>query len=179
MSSDDLDTLPGAQLTERLRALPFGDQLDRLEEALDAGTSPGELLVGTARLRDHEPLAVVVRRLAQRGLLAASQGILTQLLGELPEAGVHRVLRKLEREAVPADQLAGFAQAVAAAERALPLERLAVLCLMDRWLKNAAPDIQRALGEEACAAVRNALEGDALADLSDATLARVPGARVA
>lgn len=162
---------------KRLSALPFREQLALIDELIAAGESLPELLSALGALRDHEPLAQAVRRLGRTGKLA-EQSIaerLSDLLQSLPDSGVQRLLRGLEQSSLPPDQLAPAVAAVVAAVRHLPLERLAGLCLMDRWLKNADPAARAELCDEAVAQCREALAAEVLEELADELLLRVPG----
>ncbi len=140
-----------------------------------------ELIERLVALRDHEPLAYAVVQAAQAGLLPdAAEAVAAGLL-RLPDTGVQRVLRALNRVAIPAPALAVVVAAVRAALETLPIARVAALCLLDRWLKNAAPTVRAALVDDAARELEAALGGGAAAidAISDELLMRVPGRRLA
>jgi len=141
-----------------------GDRLPKLLETL-------------AGLRDHEPFAYAVRELGRAGRLSERpiSRALVRLLRTLPDPGVQRLLRGLDRARLPEAQQAVVLAAVTAAMRHLGLPRLAAYCLMDRWLKNADPAARQAIGDEARRACQGAFSRQGLATLPDEVLLRVPG----
>lgn len=167
-------------MAAELANLPFPEQLDEVEKALGSEAASA-VLERLGALRDHEPLAWLVVRLGKAGALAepSTAQAMRRLLGRLPDAGIHRVLRGVERAEFSQEALAPMVAGVAEAVRSLPFERLAAVCLMDRWLKNAAPETRAKLTEEAVAACRRAANDGALAQVPDSTLLRVPGAQMA
>jgi hypothetical protein len=143
------------------------------------------LLRVLAGLRDHEPLAYAVVRAARAGLLSAAPDAVAAVFTTVPDTGVQRVLRALDRTAIPAGERAVVIAAVRAAMETLPLTRVAALCLMDRWLKNASPETRAAVVEAAVARLEAAvgldgaggasLESAGIDALADEVLMRVPG----
>lgn len=162
-----------------LATLPFAAQLRVIEHELDSGRAPAALLRALAGLRDHEPLARAILRAGQAGLLSAAPDALAEVLTMVPDTGVQRVLRALDRTPIPAAQRDAVVAAVERALETLPLERAAALCLMDRWLKNASPKTREAVVERAVAALARALADSALGSLAGEVLMRVPGQRLA
>jgi len=167
-------------MSHDLGRLPFPEQLAQIDAGLASGRGLEALLNAAGRLRDAEPLAYAIRRLAEAGALDTPPlpDALSALFLELSDTGVHRVLRHLERARGPVS-LGAVVNAISGAMRALPIERLAAVCLMDRFLKNADPAAREALAAEAFAACREALFANDPARLGDPLLARVPGARLA
>ncbi|HEY3450805.1 MAG TPA: transglutaminase domain-containing protein [Myxococcales bacterium] len=167
-------------MAAELSSLPFPEQLDEIERALSSEPA-AVVLERLAVLRDHEPLTWLVVRLGKSGALSepATARALRRLFGRLPDAGIHRVLRGVERAAFSQEALAPIVEGVADAVRSQPIERLAAVCLMDRWLKNAAPKLRAELAEEAFGACSESLKKGSLAQLSDTTILRVPGVRMA
>ena len=158
----------------RLAQLPFRRQLARIDAGLGDDEALRGLLLETAALRDHEPLAYLVVEAARARRLGKLAQTLLQALGTLPDTGIQRVLRALDRSPVPDEQKALVVDVVGRALRDLPLERVAAICLMDRWLKNSGPELRAELVEEAVGQCRSALEAGRLEELDDAVLVRVP-----
>lgn len=136
-------------------ALPLDSQLETLEGALGT-TDPRRLLELAASLRDTLPLAWLTERLLARGWAADAEtrAWFAEFLVERPETAVHRVLRTLAAShTVPAEQVSAL---LVAALEIVTVDRLAVLCLLDRTLKHHDPagreahveaNQRRALGE--------------------------------
>jgi len=162
--------------------LPFAAQLAWIDRVVAEGqaTTAAELLALTAGLRDHEPLAHALRRLAQaRQLQRAELAVeLRRLLPRLPDTGLQRVLRGLEGQPLPVEERTALEAALEDTLRALPAERLVAICLLDRWLKLWAPERRRAVVEGAAAEARERLRGG-LAGLDDALLLRLPAGELA
>ncbi|ACY18265.1 transglutaminase-like domain-containing protein [Haliangium ochraceum] len=181
-----------------LSTLPFAAQLQLIERALATGEREeiAALVRALAALRDHEPLAYAVVRGAQGDRLDALAEVITEVFREVPDTGVQRVLRALDRNPVPGEQQDIIVTAVRRALESLPLARVAALCLMDRWLKNASPAQREAVADRALTHLRAALqrapssdsvngvngggdgESDPLDKIPDELLMRVPGARL-
>ncbi|MEI8257949.1 MAG: hypothetical protein WCJ30_19915, partial [Deltaproteobacteria bacterium] len=158
-----------------LAMLPFAEQLARLDESLAREDTPvPELLHAAASLRDHEPLAILVRTLAGRDALARDDvaAALGSVLAALPDTGVQRVLRGLDGVVLPAASRAAWVATVGDVLARLPVERVATTCLLVRWLRRADPPAAHSLTTDAVAACRSAIEHahetdlDALRDLS-------------
>jgi Transglutaminase-like superfamily len=169
------------QTTEisRLPTLPFEDQLALIDREVSRQSGAVcELLRTAAALRDHEPLAYTVRRLARARLLArpAVREALAQVVLELPATGVQRLLRRLEDHELPDDQLAVISACMIEAVQRHPIERLVVVCVIDRWLKNHCPGERAALISDAVERARSALERGAPEALDDALLLSIPSA---
>lgn len=164
-------------LTRDLRQRPFRSQLQILDACILNQQAPTVLLEATAQLRDHEPLAYLTRQLGKNGRLTGDgvRESLTKLFTEIPETGAHRILRGLERAPLQDDQRKVVVDAVVQATLAMDLPRLALLCLMDRWLKNIAPEARKKLTDDAIATCERALEEDRWEPVTDPVLLRVPG----
>ncbi|MFH2009584.1 MAG: transglutaminase domain-containing protein [bacterium] len=164
-----------------LATLPFADQLRQIDLAVASGEALPALLTALGALRDHEPLAHAVRALAGAAKLSETDvaSALHGLLLELPDTGVQRLLRGLDRVDIPARQHQVVIDGVSQALQALPLRRLAAVCLMDRWLKNADTATQKRLCDEAFDACRKSLQDKDLEALEERVLLRVPGAQLA
>jgi hypothetical protein len=178
VSTDETPTAtPAAGDFAALRGLPFGEQRQRIDAAVRGGERLPELLETLAELRDHEPFAYAVRQLGRAGRLSERpvSRALSRRLRTLPDTGVQRLLRGLDRARLPQGQQAVVTAAVTAAMRHLGLPRLAAFCLMDRWLKNTDPAARQAIGDEARRACQGALSRKGLATLPDEVLLRVPG----
>ncbi|MDY0000313.1 MAG: hypothetical protein RBU30_03365 [Polyangia bacterium] len=169
-----------------LAGLPFGEQLRRIDAAVEADERLPELLDALAAMRDHEPFAHAVRQMGQRQRLSSkpvSQALL-RLLRTLPDTGVQRLLGGISRASLPEPERRVLAKCVTMAMRHLGLPRLAAYCLMDRWLKNEDAAARQSLGAEAVRDCRSAIaksRGQSpgpLASLQDEVLLRVPGAEV-
>ncbi len=94
---------------------------------------------------------------ALAGLLSAAPEAVAAVFTTVPDTGVQRVLRALDRASIPAGERAVVVAAVRAAMESLPLARVAALCLMDRWLKNASPETRAAVVDAAAAELEAAL----------------------
>ncbi len=161
-----------------LARLPFPEQRARIDMAIGAGDDATRLLATVAAFGDHEPFAVAVRRLALAGRLTepAVAAALVDAFGSLPDTGFGRLLRGIDGAPIADDQVAALARCVGQAVRALPIERIAALCLLDRWLKNAAAierDALTAAAVERCDGI-DTVEGADTVD--DPTILRLPGA---
>jgi transglutaminase-like putative cysteine protease len=174
------ESLTAEKLTLKLAELPFRSQLKTLEECLSAQLDPTLLLSASAQLRDHEPLAYLVRSLGQKQLLShrGVEQALSKLFVNIPESGAHRVLRGLERLPLADEQLIIVVRAVVNAILVMKLPRLALLCLMDRWLKNIAPRERQELTDQALTECRRALLSGQCKKLTNAVLWRVPGSEL-
>lgn len=164
---------------DRLGRLPFERQLHVIDDWILRGSDASALLSVLGEFPDHEPLAYAVRRLASADRLRGGglSRTLAVLLGRLPETGVQRVLKGVDRAGLSGDSLETLRAQVEVALAQAGLSRLGAFCLMDRWLKNAAPSRRRALSESATESVMDALrEGDSsVGALSDNLLMRLPG----
>ena len=187
MSEPELDTLAGLPFPQQIAAIdriiqglqgPPGDQ----GAARSSGaTSAVDLMETLAGFPDHEPLAYALRALVSGGALAAQPlaATLRRLLSSLPDTGVQRLLRGLERGTFPQAALAPVIRAVADTVGDLELERLAAICLMDRWLKNADRSARAAALAAAHDRCRAALAVGEPEGLDDETLLWIPGAAYA
>jgi hypothetical protein len=173
----DLESLSVESLSQELAGRPFRSQLAIIDRCLASTLDPTHTLRAAAILRDHEALAYLVRELAQLGRLAEAgvQGCMTELFKTLPETAAHRILRGLERIVLKAAQLEPLVLALVSATLAMDLSRLALLCLIDRWLKNAAPLERDKMTEQALQTCRRAISEKEIENLPDPLLLRVPG----
>lgn len=169
MALPDLPTLP---------ALPFADQLTAIHSYIKHNTHLPELLDTLAAQPDHEPLARALLALAQAERLGAPEitAHLTRLLPKLPDTGIQRILNATAE--LPPPQLRHLVNAVATAIQTLDIDRIAALCLLDRWLKNTDPERRQALTTEALHATQQALQDNALHTLPEPLLVRIPGAHL-
>lgn len=165
------------ELTLELSRRPFRSQLQILDDCIRSGRDPLVLLEATAQLRDHEPLAYLTRELGREEALTGA-GIgesLAKLFSFIPETGAHRILRGLERATLSGEQQGILVEAVVQSSLAMDLSRLALLCLMDRWLKNTAPKAREKLTQDAINACEQALQNNEWSGLTDPLLLRIPG----
>ncbi|MDF1662723.1 MAG: transglutaminase domain-containing protein, partial [Planctomycetota bacterium] len=165
------------ELTLELSQRPFRSQLQILDDCISGGRDPLLLLEATAELRDHEPLAYLTRQLGKQGALTRD-GVgasLAKLLSYIPETGAHRILRGLERATLSDEQRRILVDAVVESTLSMDLSRLALLCLMDRWLKNTAPEAREKLTNDAIRACEDALQNNEWSALTDPVLLRIPG----
>lgn len=183
MSSSD--SSPYADLAMR----PFTAQCAFIDERTASDRDISGLLLALGALRDHQPLAHAVCTLAVRGQLGREDiaTALNRLFVTIGDTGIQRVLRALDDIAVSDEQLAVVADAVVHAIESLPLERLAALCLMDRWLKNHASGRRDAVVADAVEVIRRTLAvgaGDRVgvgagSEVRDEVLLRAPGKHLA
>ncbi|HWM85319.1 MAG TPA: hypothetical protein VNO33_05760, partial [Kofleriaceae bacterium] len=155
-----------------LRRLPFPEQIGAIDAALARGGG-GELLRELAGFRDHQPLAHAVARLVRGGLDDEAARAIAELVLGIPDAGLRRVLRALDELGRPPRALAA---ALAAGLDRLPVARIAALSLVDRWLKNAAPELRAGAVARALATCRELVLAGRAGEIEDAVLVRVPGA---
>jgi transglutaminase-like putative cysteine protease len=162
---------------EQLRTLPFAQQLRLIDGRLDRISDIAELLKSVAHLRDHEPLSYLVRELIRRNHLNPPSVIaaLQSLFFDLPDTGIQRLLKGIERVTLTEQQSQILVDCAANAIRELPLKRLAATCLLDRWLKNTDGALRVALLEEAVAQCRDAINENTIESLDDRILSRVAG----
>lgn len=140
-----------------LATLPLDQQLQHLEAALRSGEDAEALLEACAELRDHAPLSWLSERLLCDGWLA-SEGHrvwLAQFLLRQPETAVDRALKAMVGDgtfdAIRGPQLRDTLLAML--ER-VTVERVSVMCLVDRALKHnfaAARDAHVEAVTEHCA----------------------------
>ncbi len=176
------DDLTAAELNR----LPFPEQLAALDVAVSGGNRQhlAALLPTLAALSDHEPLAHCVREALRHGLVSTpeTQSALQSALARAPDTGVQRVLRGIDRaDGLDGAMLAPLCLAVASTLDQLDLSRIGAICLMDRWLKNAAPDKRATLRDHAIGTAQAAIAAgdDAIAKLSDRVMIRLPGKHAA
>ncbi len=155
-------------------ALPLEDQLGRLREAVEREPVPA-LLDLCASLRDHAPLAWLVRRLAEEGWLGqerSRRAFAAFLVGQ-PETAVHHVLKSLTaRQPLPDGIVAALVEAL----RQVPLARLSSMCLIDRALKHQAPEVRDAHVREVVDRIAQALRRGRPEEVTLDLLAQAPAA---
>ncbi len=154
-------------IPETFSTITLDEQLEALERALAGGDDPRLLLELTATVRDPQPLAWLTMRLFERRWAARDEHRrwLAGFLIEQPETAVHKVLRALAgvAEAPEADVRETL---VVALER-VPVARLAILCLLDRNLKQHFPERREQHVESILEQARESLRatGDVSIDL--------------
>jgi transglutaminase-like putative cysteine protease len=129
------------RLAAALAGLPFPAQKRMISAAVERGGDLASLLEDLASLPDFEPLALALRLVGREGGLAEPPLInaLRRLLSVLPDHGVQRVLSSLEPSALGAAQTRAIVSCVTEAATALPIDRIAAVCLAARWLRKADP----------------------------------------
>jgi hypothetical protein len=164
---------------ENLNTLPFAQQIELIDEILVASSAAPQVVALTSRLRDHEPMAHAVRRLVRCEHLDDPVVVksLRALFTDLPDTGIQRLLRGLERIELSDSEHEVFVECTVATMRALGIERIAATCLLDRWLKNAAPQRRSDLTREAVKSCRRAIETHTVDSVQDKVLVRIPGDR--
>ena len=162
---------------DSLPSLPYAQQLRIIRDCISSRSQLAPMLGILAGLPDHEPLSQAFCQLAEAGLLDEVAPTLAHLFVSLPDTGIGRVLRGLGEAAINPRQHAHLVDALSAAVRSLPVERIAALCLMDRWLKNSAPESRAALIDEAFKQAEDALVRRA--PVPHNVLLRIPGSRLA
>lgn len=170
----------GDDRLESLRSLPFPEQRALIEASVASGQHGAALLRVTASLPDHEPLALAATLMAEAGQVDAPEvhAALDDIFPKLSDTAIQRVLRRLIATHLPKNQLDIFVSCVSRTVSSLDADRIAALCLMDRWLKNAAPEAHRRLEEESLAAVEAATVAEETDNVSDALLIRLPGPKL-
>lgn len=129
--------------TRNLATLPLDEQLEVLTSALGQGDDPRALLDACATVRDHAPLSWLARRLLERGWLASpdERTWLAEFLLAQPETAVDRVLKSLIGDgtfnAISGPQLRDTLLAML---RRVTVDRVSVMCLVDRALKHNFAD---------------------------------------
>jgi len=165
--------------------LPLEQQMAALDRALATAPVPNrdgvehaDLLADVARLRDHAPIAYLLRKLADRGWLSleAHRTHLARAFATWPDTAVDRVCRELLSPPVPSRSWEPIGQALVAALAAMPVERLSALCLVDRTLKRHFPDRRNAWLARVRADCEKALTAGRVADIALGTLALVKAA---
>jgi hypothetical protein len=147
-------------------ALPYAEQLAAVQSRLDRPQEMAGLLQVLGDQGDHEPLVHAIRELDARGQLeepALARALQDLLLG-LPDPALRSLLHALG----PSDSARA---AVLHALQHLPLERLAGLFLLERWLMRAHPE-EHARWEQA--ALQACREGEP----DDRDLLRVRGVQL-
>ena len=164
-----------------LATLPYSEQLAAIDRWAAQGQQLDQLLLATAKLRDHEPLAHAFHRLSGSSALGQPPVVdaLEQVLRELPDTGVQRLLREAEGLQLPPEQREVLVDCLCRTVQRLPMERLVAVCLIDRWLKNHAPEARRSLVQDAARRGREAARGGALEQLDEATLLQLPARELA
>jgi transglutaminase-like putative cysteine protease len=133
----------------------FQEQKSALDASLVSRESYLALLSESASLPDAEPLAYLLRLLAEHGLLREDPEIKAALfdaLSRLPDANIAKVLRSLERLPEVTRDAAMLTAVIGAAAQVIqefPIERVAAICFLDRWLKNISPDTREQLCAQA------------------------------
>ncbi|HEU4404875.1 MAG TPA: transglutaminase domain-containing protein [Polyangiaceae bacterium] len=155
---------------DRLSQLPTPGQRALLDECLDAGADPIELVRACAALSDPWPLSHVLGALRARG----RSGEAGPALGELLAGGDPLAVRQALRALPPRDSPPALVRAVAEACAALPLERVEALGLALQWLGEAAPRERRRLHEAAAERCRAAAAEGGAPD--EGALLLAPGA---
>ena len=160
--------------SSNLRALPYPAQIEAIDALLAAGRG-ADVVRELCSFRDYQPLAHALAVLAEDDALAALGEPLVPLLLGVPDTGLRRVLRALDEVSVPY----AFIESLAAGTWQLPVERVAAVAMIDRWLKNTAPALRRTQVDEGLARCQRRLaEGD-VEGIDDCHLMRVPGASLA
>ena len=139
------------RLAAALAGLPFPEQKRMISAAVSRGGELADLVEDLASLPDFEPLAVALRRMGQDGSLAEPPVVaaLNRLLASLPDHGVQRVLSSLDPITLGQAQTRAMVSCVTEAATALPIGRIATVCLAARWLRKAAPVAAERLMREA------------------------------
>ncbi|MCA9705108.1 MAG: hypothetical protein KDK70_04560, partial [Myxococcales bacterium] len=120
-------------------ALPLDEQLRWLETALERREDPRTLLRTCAAVRDHAPLAWLARQLLTQGWLSSApeQAWMAQFLLEQPETAVDRVLKALVGDGrLGAREGPALCDTLLALLQHVSIERVSVMCLVDRTLKH-------------------------------------------
>lgn len=129
------------RLAAALAGLPFPAQKRMISAAVERGGDLASLLEDLASLPDFEPLALALRLVGRVGGLVEPALIdaLRRLLFALPDHGVQRVLSSLDPGALGEAQTRAVVSCVLEAATALPIDRIAAVCLAARWLRKADP----------------------------------------
>ena len=152
----------------RLRELPFPAQIRAIDAEIKAGrTAP--LLRELCDYRDYQPLAYALA--SHLGALTNVDAKLIELLLDIPDTGVRRVLRALDEVATPVS----FTTALADGAWTLPATRIAAVALIDRWLKNTTPLDHKQRADAGLAFCIEKLSEASIADIPDGHLMRMPG----
>ena len=157
---------PVTRVSPSFAELPFAEQLAYLDARVAVGEDLPALLSEAAGLADHQPFAELVGRLLDAGLLGDDETLeraLGGILRRLPATGIQRLLRTLAEvtrggqrgvesggvaeprsvwERASELQRERFIALVAETIPALPVDRVAAVCLLDRWLKNEAREVR-------------------------------------
>ena len=162
---------------ESLSALPYPEQRDLIESVLADEEGVVRLIHRAAPLHDHEPFCFAVRELCRRESLSA-EAVSQALHGVFPtlaDTAVQRLLRGLGQRSIPRDQLSVLVSCVVRTLDELSIERIAVMCLMLRWLKNADRERYESCCREAIRRAGLAASRSDAEAMSDALLVRLPG----
>ncbi|MEL6182295.1 MAG: hypothetical protein AAFS10_25285, partial [Myxococcota bacterium] len=121
--------------TTHLVGLPFPEQIRAIASTIEQGRDLAALLMALGDQPDHEPLAFAVRTLGHTHQLDVPgvRDRLLVLLTTLPDTGIQRILRGVDRARWPVAQQTLLASVVSEALDQLDLDRLSAICLMDRW----------------------------------------------
>lgn len=159
-------------------ALPYRQQIAEIEALIRAPEGEqrerdlAELISALGAQGDPAPLAETVERLARTEPPESLAALIEPALRGASDLHLREVLRVL-----PESRSA--AQAVCRAMSSMPVERLAALCLLDRWLKRAARDLREDLCERAAQALDAAIAAPGGLDaLDDATIAVIDARRL-
>ena len=158
-------------LLQHLRELPYPAQILAIDVELEAGRAP-QLLRELCTYRDYQPLAYALASLADAGGLLDVDIGLVNLLLEIPDTGLRRVLRALDEVAVPAS----FTQALADGAWQLSIERIAAVAMVDRWLKNTAPNDRHQRAASVLVSCERSISEALIEEIPDSHLMRIPGA---
>lgn len=148
---------------DKLANTSLAEQLRLLERAKDP---PDKLLLHCAGLPDHSLLARYATHLLERGWFGPRDRHVhfALFLLEQPDSAIHRLLEAFA-EAVPRlspKNARSAAEVLVTALGFLPLERLPILCLINRMLGRLDPGVAREWEEKVADDVRNAIaRGDA------------------
>ncbi len=124
-------------MNQEFPRLSLADQQQQLSQALSQGVSVEELLQTCAALSDPTPLAWLC---AQPNFLEKHGGLLARQLIHWPETSLLKVLKSLGGSALE--------PVLRQALPEVPLERLAVIAMLERTLKHLDPDSYEAYLQE-------------------------------
>tara|TARA_R110002096_G_scaffold42143_4_gene113697 strand:+ start:126999 stop:134162 length:7164 start_codon:yes stop_codon:yes gene_type:complete len=156
-----------------LRELPFPAQVAAIDAELATGNR-APLLRELSSYRDYQPLAYALASLADANALKLDAATMGDLL-EIPDTGLRRVLRALDEVRTPA----AFSHALADGAWKLPVERIAAVAMIDRWLKNTVPQDRRARAAAGLATCQEKIANGAIDSIADSHLMRLPGTQLA
>lgn len=172
--------LPAHIGLEHLQQLPFPLQVAWIDEHIQNEELWLPLLQTLQPFPDHEPLAYALRKCVQYNTWTLEEHeALVQLFLELPDTGIQRVLRGIEGDVLKGQNNAEIvASVLSSCLDQMKLERVAAMCLIDRWLKHAAPRHRAIRVERIHSEIKQVLQKDQISSISDAQLVFVSGARL-